>query len=35
LRIVERLIVVNSGKIMMDGPRDEILARLRAGKATA
>ncbi len=35
LRIVERLIVVNNGTLAMDGPKDEVLAKLRAGKAAA
>ena len=29
LRMVERVIVVESGKILMDGPRDKVLAALR------
>ena len=33
LRIVDRLIVVSNGKIVMDGPRDDILAKLSGGKA--
>ena len=28
LELVDRLIVVDSGKILLDGPRDEILAKL-------
>ncbi|MDE5879338.1 MAG: ATP-binding cassette domain-containing protein, partial [Desulfovibrio sp.] len=32
LRIVDRLVVMENGRIKMDGPRDEVLARLR-GKA--
>ncbi|WP_241159425.1 MULTISPECIES: type I secretion system permease/ATPase [unclassified Desulfovibrio] len=32
LRIVDRLIVMENGRIKLDGPRDEVLARLR-GKA--
>lgn len=35
LRIVDRLIVVNNGAIAMDGPKDQVLAQLRAGKAAA
>lgn len=31
LRIVDRLIVMENGRIRMDGPRDEVLARLRGG----
>lgn len=34
LRIVDRLIVMENGRIKMDGPRDEVLARLR-GRADA
>ena len=34
LRSVDRLIVMENGRIKMDGPRDEVLARLR-GKAGA
>jgi ATP-binding cassette, subfamily C, bacterial LapB len=33
LRIVDRLIVVNNGAIAMDGPKDKVLADLRAGKS--
>lgn len=35
LRIVDRLIVVNNGAIAMDGPKNQVLAQLRAGKAVA
>ena len=35
LRLVDRLIVLNNGTVVMDGPRDTILARLRAGKVAA
>lgn len=35
LRIVDRLIVVNNGVIAMDGPKDQVLAGLRSGKAAA
>ncbi|WP_205620490.1 type I secretion system permease/ATPase [Pseudodonghicola xiamenensis] len=35
LRIVDRLIVVSNGKIVMDGPKDMVLARLQSGKAAA
>ena len=35
LRIIDRLIVVNDGAVVMDGPKDEVIARLRAGKAAA
>lgn len=35
LRIVDRLIVVSNGAIAMDGPKTEVLAQLRAGKAAA
>ncbi|MCX7566524.1 type I secretion system permease/ATPase [Sulfitobacter sp. F26169L] len=33
LRIVDRLIVVNDGVVVMDGPKDQVIANLRAGKA--
>ena len=33
LTMVERLIVMDSGKIVMDGPRDEVLQRLRGTPA--
>ena len=35
LRLVDRLIVVNNGVIAMDGPKDQVLAQLRAGKVAA
>ncbi|MEX2518760.1 MAG: type I secretion system permease/ATPase [Paracoccaceae bacterium] len=35
LRIVDRLIVVSNGAIAMDGPKSQVLAQLRAGKAAA
>lgn len=35
LRMVDRLIVVNNGTIAMDGPKDQVLAQLRSGKAAA
>jgi len=35
LEIVDRLIVVNNGVIAMDGPKDQVLARLRAARETA
>ncbi|TNB48510.1 type I secretion system permease/ATPase [Martelella lutilitoris] len=35
LALVDRLIVVSNGRIIMDGARDDILARLRKGEATA
>jgi ATP-binding cassette subfamily C protein LapB len=35
LRIIDRLIVVNDGAVVMDGPKDQVFARLRAGKAAA
>ncbi|MET3600838.1 type I secretion system permease/ATPase [Martelella mangrovi] len=35
LTLVDRLIVVSNGRIIMDGPRDAILARLRKGEAHA
>lgn len=35
LRIVDRLIVVSNGVVVMDGPKNEVLAQLRAGKAVA
>ena len=33
LALVDRLLVVSNGKIIMDGPRDTILTRLRKGEA--
>ncbi len=35
LRIVDRLIVVNNGRIAMDGPKEEVLAQLRGTKVVA
>ncbi|MGV0820933.1 type I secretion system permease/ATPase [Martelella sp. AMO21009] len=35
LALVDRLLVVSNGKIIMDGPRDTILTRLRKGEALA
>ena len=35
LRIVDRLIVMDAGKIIMDGPRDKVLRALQAGSAPA
>jgi len=35
LRMVDRLIVVSNGAIALDGPKDQVLARMRAGKAAA
>ena len=35
LRIVDRLIVLNGGTIALDGPKAEVLDRLRRGKAAA
>ena len=35
LRIVDRLIVLSNGKIVMDGPKDEVLGKLRGGKVAA
>lgn len=35
LRIINRLIVVNDGTVVMDGPKDRVIASLRAGKAAA
>lgn len=35
LRIVNRLIVVSRGNIVLDGPKDEVLAKLRGGKSVA
>ncbi len=31
LRVVDRLIVVNKGAVVMDGPKDSVLAQLRGG----
>lgn len=33
LRIVDRIIVMDGGKVLMDGPRDAVLERLRQNKA--
>lgn len=35
LRIVDRLVVLNNGAIVMDGPKNEVLAQLRGGRAVA
>ncbi len=35
LRIVDRLVVVSHGAIVMDGPKNQVLAQLRGGKAVA
>ena len=35
LRLVSRVIIVDRGKIVADGPRDQILAKLNRPKATA
>jgi len=35
LRIVDRLIVVSNGAVVMDGPKNQVLAQLRGGKAVA
>ncbi len=35
LSLVERIIVVNNGQIVMDGPRDQILSQNRAGGSPA
>ncbi len=35
LRMVDRLVVLNNGSVAMDGPKDKIMAQLRAGKAAA
>ena len=35
LRIVDRLIVVSNGAIVMDGPKHDVLAQLRGGKAVS
>jgi ATP-binding cassette subfamily C protein LapB len=32
---VNRVIVLDQGQIVLDGPRDEVLARLRAGGASS
>ena len=31
LKLVDRLVVIDAGRILADGPRDEILARMKAG----
>lgn len=33
LEVVDRVVVVDAGTIVMDGPRDQVMARLRAGAA--
>ncbi|MGJ4729677.1 type I secretion system permease/ATPase [Luteimonas sp. SDU101] len=33
LKLVRRVLVLDSGRVLLDGPRDEILQRLRGGKA--
>ena len=33
LRIVDRVIVMDNGKVLMDGPREAVLERLRQNKA--
>ena len=33
LKLVDRVLVINDGKIVADGPRDEILAKLQGGKS--
>lgn len=33
LRIVDRLIILNAGTVALDGPKDEVLDRLRRGRA--
>lgn len=35
LRMVDRLIVVSNGAVVADGPKDQVLAQLRGGKAAA
>ena len=35
LELVQRVVVVDAGRVVMDGPRDKVLAALRAGAATA
>lgn len=35
LRIVDRLVVLHAGTVAMDGPKDEVLGRLRRGRAAA
>lgn len=32
LKLVDRIIVLDQGKIMLDGPRDEVLAKITGGK---
>ncbi len=35
LPLVDRLVVLDQGRVMLDGPRDEVLRRLQTGAATA
>jgi len=35
LSIVNRLIVIDAGKVIADGPRDEVLSHLSAASAAA
>lgn len=35
LKLVNRIIVLDQGKIMLDGPRDEVLAKITSGKRAA
>ncbi|PRY93413.1 ATP-binding cassette subfamily C protein LapB [Hasllibacter halocynthiae] len=35
LRIVDRLVVLNAGGVALDGPKDEVLDRLRRGRVAA
>jgi ATP-binding cassette subfamily B protein/ATP-binding cassette subfamily C protein LapB len=35
LELVDRVMVINSGRIVADGPRDEILRQLQAPKVQA
>ncbi|RKP47021.1 ATP-binding cassette domain-containing protein [Trinickia fusca] len=35
LQLVSRIVVIDSGRVVLDGPRDEVLAKLSGGKASA
>ncbi len=35
LQVTSRVIVIDGGRVALDGPRDEVLARLSVGKAAS